>query len=76
MGYSGTGIEVELWALDDRAFGGFMRNVRRPLAIGTIELSDGSEVAGFVCEPWAIDGATDITEFGGWRAYLASLDRT
>ena len=26
-----------------------------------------------ICEPYALQGARDITAFGGWRAYLASL---
>jgi allophanate hydrolase len=29
-------------------------------------------VHGFTCEAVALEGATDITSFGGWRAYLAS----
>jgi hypothetical protein len=28
-------------------------------------------VKGFVCEPFALTGATEITQFGGWRSYLA-----
>jgi allophanate hydrolase len=35
-------------------------------------LEDGERVHGFTCEPVALEGATDITDFGGWRAYLAS----
>jgi len=31
---------------------------------------DGSTVKGFVCEPLALDGAREITAFGGWLAYL------
>jgi len=30
-------------------------------------------VQGFVCEAYAITGAADISAFGGWRRYLASL---
>jgi allophanate hydrolase len=30
-------------------------------------------VQGFVCEAWAIEGAKDVSNFGGWRAYVASL---
>jgi allophanate hydrolase len=26
-----------------------------------------------VAEPRAVEGATDITHLGGWRAYIASL---
>jgi allophanate hydrolase len=40
------------------------------LAIGTVQLEDGSTVKGFVCEPEGFSGALDITEFGGWRAFL------
>jgi allophanate hydrolase len=29
-------------------------------------------VKGFICEPAAITTARDITEHGGWRAYLDS----
>jgi allophanate hydrolase len=25
---------------------------------------------GFLCEPYAISDAVDITEFGDWRSYL------
>ena len=43
-----------------------------PLAIGTVELADGSWWKGFVCEPTALAGATDITATGGWRRHLAT----
>jgi allophanate hydrolase len=29
-------------------------------------------IAGFICEPIGLTGATAITHFGGWRAYLAA----
>jgi allophanate hydrolase len=63
-------IEVEIWRLGLAAFGSFVAEVPPPLAIGTVALEDGSAVKGFVCEPVALAGATDITGFGGWRAYL------
>jgi len=68
----GAAIEVEVYALSPDAFGRFVAAVPRPLAIGRIELEDGSEVSGFVCEPQGFDGAEDITAFGGWRAWCAS----
>jgi allophanate hydrolase len=67
-----AGIEVELWSLSPAAFGAFTAEVPAPLAIGNVVLVDGSTVKGFVCEPAALDGATDITAHGGWRAYLAA----
>jgi len=55
-----------------RRFGSFVAEVLPPLAIRTLAMADGSRVSGFVCEPWALDGAEDISHHGGWRAYLAS----
>jgi allophanate hydrolase len=69
----GRPIEVDLWAVSPAAFGAFVHEVPAPLCIGKVELDDGRVVSGFTCEPRALDGAQDITEFGGWRAYRASL---
>ena len=66
-------IEVEVWSLTQAAFGSFVAEVPPPLAIGTVQLADGTTVKGFVCEPEGFTGATDITSFGGWRAYLQCL---
>jgi len=54
------------------AFGSFVAEVPPPLAIGTVTLADGTTVKGFVAEPRALTGATDITDLGGWRAFIAS----
>lgn len=68
----GAPVEVEVWELPLRAFGSFVAEIPPPLGIGSLLLEDGSSVKGFICEPWALVGARDITSFGGWRAYLAS----
>ena len=69
---NGAAIEVEVWELPESEFGSFVAGIPSPLGIGTIELADGTTVQGFVCESYAVSGATDITAFGGWRAYLAA----
>ena len=69
----GPGIEVEVWTMPEDQFGGFVANVLSPLGIGTVTLDSGESVKCFVCEHWAIANATEITRFGGWRAYLASF---
>ena len=68
----GASIPVEVYELDLAAFGSFVAEVPAPLAIGTVTLSDGSSVKGFVSEPRATVGARDVTELGGWRNYIAS----
>jgi allophanate hydrolase len=71
-GYDGPGIEVEVWALPAETVGSFVEGVPPPLAIGTLRLEDGSQVKGFLVEPAAVEDATEITHFGGWRKYLES----
>ena len=68
-GFAGPGIETEVWRLDPRAFGEFVTEVPAPMGIGTVTLDDGTEVKGFLCEAAALNGAKDITEFAGWRAF-------
>jgi len=70
VGEGGAPLEVEVWALDAAGFGAVVDEVPAPLAIGTVELADGTTVNGFLCEPHAVEGATDITAHGGWRAWL------
>jgi allophanate hydrolase len=73
---TGQPIEVELWDLPAAAAGAFIAEIPAPLGIGTIDLADGRSVKGFICEPRALAGARDITEFRGWRAFLASSVRS
>jgi allophanate hydrolase len=70
---TGGSLEVEVYELGVDDFGSFTVEVPPPLAIGTVTLEDGAQVKGFVAEPRALVGAKDITERGGWRAYIASL---
>jgi len=72
-GYQGPGIALEVWAVPADQFGSFVASVLPPLGIGSVQLDTGVWVKGFVCEPAALAGATDITHFGGWRSYLAAL---
>jgi allophanate hydrolase len=69
----GRPIEVEVWSLPWAGLGQLVAGVAPPLGIGSVELADGRWVKGFICEPMGIAGATDITDHGGWRTYLATL---
>jgi allophanate hydrolase len=71
-GFAGLGIEVEVWAVPEDRFGSFVAAVPPPLGIGNAVLDDGDIVKCFICEPYAIAGAREITAFGGWRKYLES----
>jgi allophanate hydrolase len=69
---SGAAIEVEVWEMPVEEFGSFVALVGPPLSIGTIELSDSAAVKGFLCESYAVEGARDISSYGGWRQFLNS----
>jgi allophanate hydrolase len=69
----GGALEVELWSVPAPALGSFVAQIPAPLAIGKVRLADDRQVCGFLCEAHAVSHAADITHFGGWRAYLASL---
>ena len=71
---AGRSIEVEVWSLSPAAFADFVDAIPAPLGVGRLQLADGSEAAGFICEPIGLADATDITSFGGWRAYRAAVD--
>jgi allophanate hydrolase len=66
----GGAIVLEIWSLPAGQVGAFLRRVPAPLGLGSVTLDDGSSVVGFLCESYATVGARDITQFGGWRAYL------
>lgn len=82
-------ILVEVWDIPDSAIGGLLAGVPPPLAFGSIRLvaTEGNGGAaevlkGFICEGWVRGGGvregvamTDITEFGGWRAYMEQSGR-
>ena len=73
----GAPIAVEVWDMPLRSFGKFVADVPAPLGIGSVQLANGLTVKGFICEPSAVSngsGALDITSFGGWLAYLDSLN--
>jgi allophanate hydrolase len=69
---AGAAIEIEIWEVPMRRFGEIVAEVPAPLAIGSLETADGRWVKGFVCEPAGLEGAEDITAYGGWRAFLAA----
>ena len=67
----GAAIAVEVWELPSSELGSFLTGIPAPLGLGKVQLADGSWETGFICEPYGLAGAEDITRFGGWRAWLA-----
>ena len=66
------GLEVEVWDLPAAGLGELLPTVAAPLALGPVELDDGSAVPGFLTDPGGVHATRDITASGGWRAYRAA----
>jgi allophanate hydrolase len=67
----GSAIALEVWEMPAAHFGSFVAGIPAPLGIGKVKLADGSWVSGFVCEAIGVEGGTEITQLGSWRAWLA-----
>jgi allophanate hydrolase len=68
----GAAVEVELHTIPVGGLGELLVQIPAPLALGRVELADGRQVTGFVCEGYAAATGNDITEFGSWPHYLAN----
>jgi allophanate hydrolase len=71
-GFQGPAIEVEVWAIPENEFGSFVAAVPAPLGIGSATLENGEVVKCFICEPYGLKDAVEITQYRSWRAFLAS----
>ena len=66
-------IEVEVWQMPAASLGAFAELIPSPLCLGTVLLENDDKALGFLCEPIGIEGATEISRLGSWRAYMNSL---
>jgi allophanate hydrolase len=71
-GTEGDSVEVELHELPLAAVGALLSLLPAPLAIGRVELADGSSVYGLLCAHRP-DDAVDVTRHGSWPRYLAVI---
>jgi allophanate hydrolase len=69
----GHSIAVEVWALPAEGFGRFVAKIPPPLTIGTVNLTEFRHAKGFLVESQGVRDARDISEFGGWRKYVAQV---
>jgi len=63
----GGSIEVELWSMPTKNIGLFLSYIQAPLGLGSIQLDDGQEVTGFICEGYMENISEDITKYSSWR---------
>jgi hypothetical protein len=68
----GSNVAVEVWEVPVAGLVNILLAEPAGLAIGKVVLRDGSIVLGVLGEPFLCKGKREITEYGGWRAYVAS----
>jgi gamma-glutamylcyclotransferase (GGCT)/AIG2-like uncharacterized protein YtfP len=68
----GAAVAVEVWRVPPAGLAQILRSEPPGLCIGKVRLADGEETLGVLGEPALCEGQTEITRYGGWRAYLAA----
>jgi hypothetical protein len=68
----GVDVAVEVWSVPAAGLASILLGEPPGLSIGKVALVDGSEVLGVLGEPILCEGQREITQHGGWRAYIAS----
>jgi len=73
VNHGGESIAVEVWAVPAETLSQLLLMEPPGLCIGKVRLADGMEILGVLGEPFLCEDQTEITPWGGWRAYIASL---
>ena len=68
----GTAIAVEVWEVPAAGLAAVLLAEPPGLSIGKVRLADGEETLGVLGEPVLCEGQLEITEYGGWRAYVGA----
>lgn len=68
----GAAIAVELWDVPPAGVADILMKEPAGLCIGKVLLENGSDTLGVLGELALCEGQREITEYGGWRAYMAA----
>ena len=68
----GVAVALEVWAVPPVGLASILLKEPPGLSIGLVKLGDGRTILGVLGEAWLCDTGVEITQFGGWRAYIKS----
>lgn len=68
----GVSVAVEVWDVPMTGLANILLQEPPGLTIGKVRLNDGQEVLGVLGEAILCSQGTEITKYGGWRAYIDS----
>jgi gamma-glutamylcyclotransferase (GGCT)/AIG2-like uncharacterized protein YtfP len=66
----GEEIALEVWEVPDAGVIAILEREPPGLTIGQVMLANGTAVFGVLGEAYLVEGEREITEYGGWRAYM------
>lgn len=66
-------VAVEVWQVPAAGLASVLMKEPEGLSVGKVTLSDGEVVLGVIGEPELVRGQQEISSYGGWRSYIASL---
>jgi hypothetical protein len=68
----GIAVALEVWDVPSTGLIQVLQQEPPGLCIGKVNLNTGEEVLGVLGESILCEGQTEITSYGGWRAYIAA----
>ena len=68
----GVSIALEVWAVPPAGLSQILMQEPPGLCIGKVLLAGGEVVLGVLGEPFLCRNQPEISEWGGWRSYIAS----
>jgi hypothetical protein len=71
----GVSVALEVWNVPPEGLGVVLQQEPPGLCIGKVKLSDGQMVLGVLGEAMLCEGQKEISQQGGWRNYIATLER-
>ena len=66
-------VAVEVWQVPAAGLASVLMKEPEGLSVGKVTLSDGEVVLGVIGEAELVRGRKEISSYGGWRRYVASL---
>jgi gamma-glutamylcyclotransferase (GGCT)/AIG2-like uncharacterized protein YtfP len=69
----GVAVALEVWNVPAEGLASILQQEPPGLCIGKVKLDDGSFILGVLGEATLCEERTEISQFGGWRAYVATL---
>ena len=66
-------VAVEVWQMPAAGLASVLMKEPEGLSVGKVTLSDGEVVLGVIGEAELVRGRKEISSYGGWRRYVASL---